>query len=140
MTVSGATVSAASISDAERRRAEQFIAEDESSPLSVFLQSVLATTARGTDIGVIAEDAELTPNQAAEILKMSRPHLLSFMDRGDLPFRRVGSHRRIKMSHLREFMTAREAGAEIVANALSGGGPAPARPLSTAAKDELDAL
>lgn len=140
MTVSGATVSASSISDEERRRAEMFIAADESSPLSVFLQNVLAATARGADIGLVAEDAELTPNQAAELLKMSRPHLLSFMDRGDLPFHRVGSHRRIKMSDLREFMVAREAGAEIVANALSRSASTSDRVLSSAARDELDSL
>lgn len=140
MTVTGATVSADSISDEDRRRAEKFIAADEASPLSVFLQNVLAATARGADIGLVAEDAELTPNQAAEILKMSRPHLLSFMDRGDLAFHRVGSHRRIKMADLRDFMAAREAGAEIVANAISRSGSTSGRALSTTEQDELDSL
>ena len=41
------------------------------------------------------------------------------MDRGDLPFHRVGTHRRIKMKDLMDFMFAREAGAEILANALN---------------------
>lgn len=140
MTVTGATVSADSISDEDRRRAEKFIAADEASPLSVFLQNVLAATARGADIGLVAEDAELTPNQAAEILKMSRPHLLSFMDRGDLAFHRVGSHRRIKMADLRDFMAAREAGAEIVANAISRSGSTSGRALSSIEQDELDSL
>ena len=106
----------------------------------MFLQNVLAATARGADIGLVAEDAELTPNQAAEILKMSRPHLLSFMDRGDLAFHRVGSHRRIKMADLREFMAAREAGAEIVANAMSRSGSTSGHALSSAEQDELDSL
>lgn len=140
MSLSTATVSASSITDEDRQRAEQFIAADENSPLSVLLQNVLAANARGADIGVFAEDAELSPNQAAELLKMSRPHLLSFLDRGDLPFHRVGSHRRIKMPDLREFMAAREAGAEIVANAISRGDNTPGISLSSAEMDELDSL
>ncbi|MGW8590410.1 helix-turn-helix domain-containing protein [Dietzia sp. NPDC055343] len=140
MSLTAATISATSISDDDRRRAEKFIAADQDSPLSVFLQNVLAATARGADIGLVADDAELSPNQAAELLKMSRPHLLSFMDRGDLRFYRVGTHRRIKMTDLREFMAAREAGAELVANAISGGGVAQDLPLSGTEQEELDAL
>lgn len=140
MSLNTSTVHADSITEEDRRRAQDFIASDESSPLSIFLQSVLAATARGADIGLVAEDAELTPNQAAELLKMSRPHLVSFMDRGDLPFHRIGSHRRIKMSDLREFMAAREAGAEIVANAMNRSASSPAQPLAQAERDELDSL
>ena len=101
---------------------------------------MLAATARGADISLVAEDAELTPNQAAELLKMSRPHLVSFMDRGDLPFHRIGSHRRIKMSDLREFMAVREAGAEIVANAMNRSASSPTSPVNQAERDELDSL
>ena len=140
MRLNTATVPVSSITDEDRRRAEEFIAADEDSVLSLVLQRVLAANARGADIGLLAEDAEFTPNQAAELLKMSRPHLLSFMDRGDLPFHRVGTHRRIKMTDLRDFMAAREAGAEIVANAMSRGASKSVEPLSQAELDELNAL
>lgn len=140
MSLTTTTVAAASITDEDRRRAEEFIASDEGSVLSIMLQRVLAASARGSDIGFFAEDAEMSPNQAADLLKMSRPHLLSFMDRGELPFHRVGTHRRIKMADLREFMAAREAGAEILANALSGSGSKPGQTLSSAEVDELDSL
>lgn len=140
MSLSASTISASSITEVDRRRAEEFIAADEESTLAVFLHSVLAASARGADIGVFAEDVEFSPNQAAEILKMSRPHLLSFMDRGDLPFHRVGTHRRVKMTDLREFMAAREAGAEIVANAMNRGTSKSGSVLSQDERDELDAL
>lgn len=73
---------------------------------------------KGQSVELLAHDAELSPNQAAALLKMSRPFLLAFMDRGDLPFHRVGTHRRIKMSDLLTFMDQREAGSAIVAGAL----------------------
>ena len=91
MSLTAATISATSISDDDRRRAEKFIAADQDSPLSVFLQNVLAATARGADIGLVADDAELSPNQAAELLKMSRPHLLSFSESSWLHVRPVRS-------------------------------------------------
>jgi excisionase family DNA binding protein len=124
MSAPTSTLEASSITEVDRRRAEEFITTDEQSALSILLQQVLQATARGADIEVFSADAELSPNQASDLLKMSRPHLLSFMDRGELPFHRVGTHRRIKMSDLREFMQAREAGAEILANALHGGATA----------------
>ncbi len=108
------------ISDTDRANAERFIAENEATPLAAALRQILNARNRGLTVDLITEDAEITPNQAADILKMSRPHLLKFMDHGDLPYRRVGTHRRIKMSDLREFMAKRDAGAEIVANALHG--------------------
>lgn len=114
-----AQLKATDLSASERDRARNFIAADASSPLSIFLQRVLTATSEGMSLNILADDAELTPNQAATLLKMSRPHLLTFMDRGELPFHRVGTHRRIKMKDLVNFMFARETGAEILANALN---------------------
>ncbi len=127
------------ISEHDRERVTQFIAEDASSPVSVFLQRILHAAQDGTNLSILTEDAEVTPNEAAELLKMSRPHLLTFMDRGDLPFHRVGTHRRIAMRDLFDFMAAREAGAQILANALSDTGKPLAQPaeLTDDERDEL---
>ena len=43
---------------------------------------------------VLAEDQELSPTEASAILGISRPLVVLRMDRGDLPFRYVGKHRR----------------------------------------------
>lgn len=97
-----------------------FIASAPDSNLALLLESILVALNEGQTINVLADDAEVSPNEAAKLLKMSRPHLLKFMRDGDLPFHMVGSHQRIKMSDLRNFMQARDAGARILAEALHG--------------------
>ena len=52
---------------------------------------------RGEKVAVLAEDREVSPNEAAAILGMSRPLVVHRMDVGDLPFRYVGKHRRAKL-------------------------------------------
>jgi hypothetical protein len=60
--------------------------------------AVLAHLASGKRVAVVAEDQELSPNEASTILGMSRPMVVHRMDVGDLPFRYVGKHRRAKLS------------------------------------------
>jgi hypothetical protein len=58
------------------------------------LEAVLDHLLQGERIAVLGEDRELSPNDAAEILGISRPLVVHRMDIGDLPFRYVGKHRR----------------------------------------------
>ena len=88
------------------------------SPLAVLLQYVVSGLARGVDVTVFESDAELTPNEAADLLHMSRPHLLKFLDGGELDFHRVGTHRRIRMSDLMDFIDRRERAKAAIAHAL----------------------
>ncbi len=59
--------------------------------------AVLGHLARGERIAVLAEDAEVSPNDAAAILGLSRPLVVHRMEAGDLAFRYVGKHRRAKL-------------------------------------------
>jgi excisionase family DNA binding protein len=69
----------------------------------------LSTAARrGASLEVLDGDEALTPNQAAARLKMSRTHLYKLLDRGELPFDRVGRDRRIRASDLAAFAAQRE--------------------------------
>jgi excisionase family DNA binding protein len=53
--------------------------------------------------GYVNMEAELTPNQAADYLSVSRTFVLKLMDTGQIPFRRVGSHRRLRFGDLRDY-------------------------------------
>jgi hypothetical protein len=61
------------------------------------LESALGRLLQGDRVAVLAEDQELSPNDAAGIMGISRPLVVHRMDVGDLPFRFVGKHRRTKL-------------------------------------------
>lgn len=58
------------------------------------IEAVLVNLSQGERVAVLTEDQELSPNEAASILGISRPLVVHRMDLGDLPFRYVGTHRR----------------------------------------------
>lgn len=62
--------------------------------------AVLEAMARRTPISIIPYDAELSTQQSADFLNISRPYLVRRLEAGDLPFRKVGTHRRIRFSDL----------------------------------------
>lgn len=64
---------------------------------AALLQAALGHLLQGERVAVLAEDQELSPNDAAGILGISRPLVVHRMDIGDLPFRYVGKHRRTKL-------------------------------------------
>ena len=64
---------------------------------ATLLESALGHLLQGERVAVLAENQELSPNDAAEILGISRPLVVHRMDMGDLPFRYVGKHRRTKL-------------------------------------------
>ena len=64
---------------------------------AALLETALGHLLQGERVAVLAEDQELSPNDAANILGMSRPLVVHRMDIGDLPFRYVGKHRRTKL-------------------------------------------
>jgi excisionase family DNA binding protein len=59
---------------------------------------ILARLSETDQIALLAEDAEVSPEDAAAILGISRPLVRRRMDAGVLPFRRVGAHRRLRLS------------------------------------------
>lgn len=64
---------------------------------------LLETMGNGVPISIIPHQAELTTQQAADYLNVSRPFLIQKIDSGELAYRKVGSHRRIKFADLVEY-------------------------------------
>ncbi len=76
--------------------------------LSAALTQLVSAVERGVDVALLDADKELTPNEVADILKVSRPYAVKLMDRGILAFRMVGSHRRVAMADLVDYITRHE--------------------------------
>jgi hypothetical protein len=68
-----------------------------SAQATTLLESAFGRVLKGERIAVLAEDQELSPNDAADILGIFRPLVVHRMDIGDLPFRYVGKHGRTKL-------------------------------------------
>ncbi|WP_433239985.1 excisionase family DNA-binding protein [Streptosporangium sp. CA-135522] len=67
------------------------------------LAYILAQAAEGRGVSVIPSHAELTTQQAADMLNVSRPYLIGLLESGTIPYRMVGKHRRITAEDLMEY-------------------------------------
>jgi len=67
------------------------------------LIDILSNMAEGKSITLIASDVEVSTQQAANTLNISRPHLVKLLEQGEIPHRKVGRHRRIQLEDLMEY-------------------------------------
>lgn len=66
----------------------------------LLLFNILSNMAEGKSITIVPSDSLLTTQQAADILNVSRPHLVKLLETGEIAYQKVGTHRRIELKDI----------------------------------------
>lgn len=109
----------------ETQRIQIVDSDDQAHPIRLpssalrLLLDILAELADGNAVKVVPVHAELTTQEAADLLNVSRPHLVKLLESGALEFHKTGKHRRIRFDTLMRYKADREAQSEAAMTALA---------------------
>ncbi len=75
-----------------------------------FITDFLSIVARGETVTIAPLSRRLTTQEAADMLNVSRPHLIKLLERNDIDHEKVGTHRRILLQDVLDYKARRSAG------------------------------
>lgn len=73
------------------------------------LALILSNMAAGHGVSLLPAEAEVSTQEAADLLHVSRPHLVKLLEMGVIPFKKVGSHRRVLLADVLHYETQQQA-------------------------------
>lgn len=73
------------------------------------VQQVVSYLVHGQPVRIVPLHRELTTQEAADLLGVSRPYLIRLLDQGDIPYSMTGTHRRIRFGDLAQYRRHRDA-------------------------------
>ena len=84
-----------------------------------YLKDILKIMAEGNDLMIMETKSELSTQQAANILNVSRPHLVKLLESGQIAFKKAGTHRRILVKDIIQYKSNLEKNRRKNLNALA---------------------
>ena len=70
------------------------------------LAKILEATAEGKPVSIVPLAAEMTTQAAADMIGCSRPHFVKLLEDGEIPYTKVGKHRRVKVEDVMTYKKA----------------------------------